>query len=126
MKKEEKAWLISATEDFETAKGLFKLTRYSGCLFFCHLTVEKILKAIFLKTNNKYPPPTHQLVRLSKLSQITLDKETETSLAEITTFNIEARYDILKEKLYKKATKKFTQKYLEVTKKIFAEFKKLL
>jgi len=39
MEKEEKntlitAWKESALEDLETAKDLFKLTRYSGCLFF--------------------------------------------------------------------------------------------
>lgn len=130
MKKEEKtklekAWLNSADEDLETAKSLFKLTRYNGCLFFCHLAIEKILKALFLKTNDDYPPVTHKLVRLAKLSAIKLDKETETFLAEITTFNVEARYDILKEKLYKKATRQFTKKYLEITRKIFIDFKKL-
>lgn len=121
-----KAWLTSAIEDLATAKGLFKLKRYSGCLFFCHLTIEKVLKALFLKQHDNYPPPTHKLVRLAKLSKINLNKETEIYLAEITTFNIEARYDILKEKLYKKATEKFTKKYLDLTKKLFTNFKNLL
>lgn len=122
----EKAWFTSAIEDLATAKGLFTLKRYSGSLFFCHLTIEKVLKALFLKRKDDYPPPTHKLVRLAKLSEIKLDKETEIYLAEITTFNIEARYDVLKEKLYKKATRKFTQKYLKITKKIFTDFKKLI
>lgn len=77
------------------------------------MTLEKVLKAIFLNRNNTYPPPTHKLVRLAIQSKIKLDEESKKNLAEITTFNVEARYDILKEKLYKKATKDYTQKYLE-------------
>jgi len=40
------AWIDSSNEDLKTAKGLFNLKRYSGCLFFCHLTIEKFLKAL--------------------------------------------------------------------------------
>jgi hypothetical protein len=55
-----------------------------------------------------------------------IDEETQNYLAEITTFNIEARYDILKERLYKKATKDYTKKYLEITAKLINNFKKML
>ena len=121
-----KAWLSSSNEDFQTAKGLFDLKRYSGTLFFCHLSLEKILKALFLKKNDNYPPPTHKLLRLANLSKLEIDEETQNYLAEITTFNIEARYDILKERLYKKATKDYTKKYLEITAKLINNFKKML
>jgi len=121
-----KAWLRSADEDFETAYGLFDLKRYSGALFFCHLALEKVLKALFLKKNKSYPPPTHKLIRLANLAKIELNEETKKYLAEITTFNIEARYDILKERLYKKATKDYTKKYLTITEKLINNFKKML
>jgi HEPN domain-containing protein len=121
-----KAWLKSSDEDFETAKGLFDLKRYSGVLFFCHLALEKVLKALFLKKNDSYPPPTHKLIRLVNLMKIKVDEETQNHLAEITTFNIESRYDILKDRLYKKATKDYTKKYLEITAKLIDKFKKLL
>jgi len=74
------------------------------------LVVEKILKAIFLTKHDTYPPPTHKLVQLANSSKIKIDSKTELELAEITTFNVEARYDILKERLYKKATKEYTIK----------------
>lgn len=121
-----KAWVESANEDFKTVKGLFSLKRYSGCLFFCHLALEKILKALFLKRNNSYPPPAHKLVRLATQSKIKLDEESQKHLAEITTFNIEARYDILKERLYRKATKDYTKKYFEITKMLITNFRELL
>lgn len=122
----QKAWLDSAIEDLETAKDLFKLGRYSGCLFFCHLVIEKTLKAIYIKVKDAYPPPTHKLLNLADLSKININNDLKLNLIEITTFNVEARYDIFKEKLYKKATKDFTSKYLEISKKIFIQFRKLL
>ncbi|EKE14776.1 MAG: HEPN protein [uncultured bacterium] len=122
----QKAWLKSAIEDLETAKDLFKLGRFSGCLFFCHLVIEKTLKAIYVKVNDTYPPPIHKLVNLANLSKIELDTEIKLYLTEISTFNVEARYDIFKEKLYKKATQEFTQKYFNITKELFIKFKSLI
>ncbi|PIQ73190.1 DNA-binding protein [Candidatus Roizmanbacteria bacterium CG11_big_fil_rev_8_21_14_0_20_36_8] len=122
----QKAWVKSADEDLKTANDLFKLGRFSGCLFFCHLVIEKTLKAIYIKVNDTYPPPTHKLISLANLSKLELTKEHKLYLTEITTFNVEARYDIFKEKLYKKATSKFTRKYLDITKELFVQFKRLL
>ena len=122
----QRTWLKSAVEDLGTAKDLLRLGRFSGCLFFCHLVIEKTLKAIYIKVNDTYPPPTHKLINLANLSKLKLSTELKLHLSEITTFNVEARYDIFKEKLYKKATKEFTQKYFDITKELFIKFKKLL
>jgi len=122
----QRAWLKSAVEDLGTAKDLLRLGRFSGCLFFCHLVIEKTLKAIYIKVNDTYPPPTHKLINLANLSKLKLSTELKLHLSEITTFNVEVRYDIFKEKLYKKATKEFTQKYFDITKELFIKFKKLL
>ncbi len=116
------AWMGSAKEDLETAKGLVSLKRYRGALFFCHLALEKILKAAYVKTNDRYPPPTHKLAKLARESKIEVSEEQIDYLSEITTFNVEARYDIFKEKLYKKATREFTLKYLRITQELFEYF----
>ncbi|MEA2065116.1 MAG: HEPN domain-containing protein [Patescibacteria group bacterium] len=42
-------WKKSADRNWKTATGLFQLKRYDSCLFFCHLTLEKILKGLFAK-----------------------------------------------------------------------------
>ncbi|MBU1327058.1 HEPN domain-containing protein [Patescibacteria group bacterium] len=47
-------------------------------------------------------------------------------LNEMTTFNVEARYDIFKQKLYKKATKEYTERFLALTKEILAWLKAYL
>ncbi|MGH7601969.1 MAG: HEPN domain-containing protein, partial [bacterium] len=40
-----RSWLESAEKDWDVARNLFKLKHYAYCLFFCHLTLEKLLKA---------------------------------------------------------------------------------
>jgi len=37
-------WIESSEEDFKVATGLFKLKHYPQSLFFCHLSLEKLLK----------------------------------------------------------------------------------
>ena len=129
MEKQEKekliaAWFAASEEDLGTAIELLSLKRYSACLFFCHLSLEKILKAVFLKRNDNYPPPIHNLLRLAKLSSLPLSHDEQIWLVEITTFNVEARYDILKEALYKKADETYTKNYIDKTKLLINTFKK--
>ena len=124
-KKAIQAWIKSSDEDFDVAAELFKSGKYAHSLFFCQLTLEKLLKAIYIKNNDSYPIPTHDLVNIALKSNLELDQKTLDSLAEITTFNIEARYDIFKDKLYKKATKKFTTEYFNKTRSIVETLKKL-
>ncbi len=121
-----KSWQESAFEDFLVAQELLASKHYNHTLFYCQLALEKVLKAVFIKTNDHYPIPTHNLVLLAKKSKISLTAEDENTLREITSFNIEARYDVLKNKLYHKATENFTKAYLEITKKYLNLYKKLI
>jgi len=63
-------WIKSAAEDLITAESLFKSRRYLPCLFYCHLFVEKIIKALIVKKTRNNPPYGHKLVRLAKLTTI--------------------------------------------------------
>ncbi|MFH2046369.1 MAG: HEPN domain-containing protein [Pseudomonadota bacterium] len=111
-------WSVVSKQDFETAVILFENKRYLHALFFCHLSIEKILKAIIVKKTQEAPPLLHDLVRLAEKTEITLSVKQKNELAEISTFNIEARYDDYKFSFYKKANKRFTSKYINKTKKI--------
>ena len=125
IKKNIKYWLDSSKKDFEVAQGLFKLKHYPQCLFFCHLSVEKILKAIVVKITKKYPPYVHGLRRLAELGEIKLTLEQKKILDEIFTFNIAGRYKDAKLEFYKKYNKKeYAQKYLAITKNLLLWLKK--
>lgn len=121
-----KFWLASAQRNWQLANDLYQLQHYDFCLFICHLTLEKLLKAYFIKVNKTDPPYTHNLNKLAKLSFLSPSLNQIKDLAEITTFNVEARYEEVKGDLYKKATSQFTQKYLEKTKKLSLWLQKLI
>ncbi len=58
--------------------------------------------------------------------KLILTEKQMNDLREMTTFHIEARYDVIKDKLYKKATKEFTLKYFKITKKLLNYFISLI
>jgi HEPN domain-containing protein len=111
-------WIESAEKDWDLARNLFKLKHYAYCLFFCHLTTEKLLKALVVQKTGKQAPPIHDLKRLAKLAGLKLSLEQRQRLETITTFNIKARYDDVKQDFYRKATKEYTREYLEITKEV--------
>lgn len=121
-----KYWFTASKQDFATAEILFENKKYHHALFFCHLSIEKILKAIVIKATQKAPPLLHDLVRLAERAGINLSEKQKNELAEISTFNIEARYDDYKLSFYKKAKKRFTSKYITMTKEILKWLKKYL
>lgn len=104
-------WITVSKKDLKDMKSLYKGKRYSGCLLFSHMVLEKILKALVVQATQNYAPKIHNLLRLAELSKRELsDKEWEI-LAEADTFNMEARYPDEKLKFYKKCTKTYTDRF---------------
>jgi len=68
---------------------------------------------------NEAPPLTHDLVMLAEKAGIEISQAEKEELAEISTFNIAARYDDYKLKFYKKATKEYSDKWFEKSTKLF-------
>lgn len=106
-------WLESAKEDWKVAKHLFEKRDYSYSLFLGHLTIEKILKAIYVDRLNDTPPYTHRLIHLSEKASLELTDEQIELLEAITDFNLEARYPDEKFSFKKKCTRSFTENYLK-------------
>ncbi len=112
------AWRRSSREDFKVAQSLFDKKHFAYCLFFCHLAVEKALKRIYLVRQQKLPPFIHNLVRIADESGLQMDTSLRMDLQELTTFNIKARYEIVKTQFHRQATKTYAQKWLERTAEI--------
>jgi len=119
-------WLISAERDIKTVEVLFNNKKYDHALFFAHLSLEKVIKSVFIKRKNESDPPfIHDLVRLSVYADIVLNEQQKDDLREINTFNIKARYDDLKLELYKKATEEYTQNWINKVKEYILWFQRL-
>ena len=63
-------WKKTAERDYETMCGLFKIKRFSEALFFGHIVLEKILKALVVLKIEKHAPYTHDLVKLLSISEV--------------------------------------------------------
>ena len=53
-------------EAFSTAEDLYNSKKYHYALFFCHLSLEKAIKAYFLARKGKFAPPVHDLIFILK------------------------------------------------------------
>ena len=119
-------WIKNSEEDSKTAKSLFDTQRYHHCLFFCHLYLEKMLKALVVKKTNWHALFIHNLLKLAQDAKINLDENTKKDLSTINEFNLRARYNDYKFKFYKKADKKYTGLWFNKCQEIYIWLKKLL
>ncbi|MDO9399748.1 MAG: HEPN domain-containing protein [bacterium] len=112
-------WEKSAERNLKTALSLFKTKHYDACLFFCHLTLEKLLKGLVVKQIKKAAPYIHDLERLTLLIKLSFTKDQIENIKIISEFSLAGRYDDEKFAFYKKCTKKYTEKYLNISKELY-------
>lgn len=117
-------WKGSAERNWQSAAVLFKNKHFDACLFFVHLTIEKLLKGLIVLQTQQLPPLLHDLVKLTRLAKLTPTKEQIEQLEMINTFNIAGRYDNEKFDFYKRCTPAFTKTNLEKSKRIYLWLKK--
>ena len=93
-------WLERSKYDLETAKAMLDTRRYLYVAYMCQQAVEKLLKAIIAQ-HGKENLPIHNLNRLAELAELSgeLEEEQIDLLAELTAYNIVARYGDYKESL---------------------------
>ncbi len=114
-----KYWIDSSDEDWKTVLSLFKAQRFVHCLFFAHLTIEKITKALWVKYNEaNIPPKIHNLVKLLNETNQEFNKEDLIFLQEFNDFQLEGRYPDYLFRINKICTFEYTSKILKRIKEI--------
>ncbi len=100
-------WIELADYDLETAKAMLKSKRFLYVGYMCNQVIEKMLKAYYVKVNEKQPPYTHKLIRLAEESNIykMFSDEQKDFLDIISPLNIEARYPTQKQDLLESLSK---------------------
>lgn len=116
------AWKDSAVENLETSEELLKLGKRHHSLFFLHLALEKILKGLHQFLKHQPALYIHDLHKLAIGTGIKISEKEGLELDEISTFNVAARYDIFKQRLYHKATEGFTKKWMETGRNLFNRY----
>ena len=93
--------------------AMFESRRFNWALFVGHLMIEKLLKALYVKTNHDYPPLIHNLLRLAEKCNLDLSDNQKLFFVTVTAFNINARYDDYKKSFYQKCTAEYTATWIE-------------
>ncbi len=119
-------WVEGAQYDIGVAKSLFQKRKYPYALFFGHLALEKLLKALVVRNTKKHAPYTHSLPLLASKLNLTIPDKTEKQLLRFMEFYLEARYPEEQRVYYKKCTKEFAQQNLKDIKKVFKWLKEQL
>jgi len=117
-------WIDGAVDALDTCDKLFEGKKYVHALFFLNLAVEKIIKALYISKINDSPPFIHNLKLLVEKSKTKYSEQEGKQLDEISEYNVSARYDDYKYKIYMRATKKYTVKWIKIGKKLYEKYKK--
>jgi HEPN domain-containing protein len=85
-------WINDAENDLLTAGLLIREKRILHGLFFCHLVIEKSIKAHLVKVSGEIAPRTHNLIYLSEKAKLELDEETMIFLGVLMKYQLQGRY----------------------------------
>jgi HEPN domain-containing protein len=102
-------WKKLAEADLEVARG-FLQRGYDlhYCLFFGHMSLEKLLKGLIVAATQAMPPRIHDLLLLAERAKLTLNEELTEKFDTFNSFNLETRYPDYKLAFYKRCTPEFT------------------
>ncbi len=106
MSKKIEYWIELSDYDIKTANVMLHGKRFLYVGFMAHQSIEKILKACFVKNNDKTPPYSHRLSLLAKKASLykLFSEEQKEFIDMLEPMNIEARYPSHKELLLKSLT----------------------
>ena len=103
-------WVACAEDDWKVIEGLLKSENYSYALFFGHLYLEKLLKALVVKETKTHAPPIHSLRLLAERANLSLLDEQLEFVLRVNEYNIKARYPDFKFEFKRQCTKGFALK----------------
>jgi HEPN domain-containing protein len=114
-----KYWIDTSEADLISMESVFIAGRYDWSLFIGHLSLEKILKALWVKNNDSaIPPKTHNLKKIADEAKYPATEDEALLFLEINDFNLEARYPDYKFDFHKKCTKEFAENYITKIKEL--------
>jgi HEPN domain-containing protein len=123
VEKQIKYWADTGKDDLATALYLFEGKRYIHCLFFCHLSIEKIIKAHVTKHTKEIPEKSHNLNKLLLKTNISLDNTQKELLGLLMIYQLEGRYP---ENYPQRPTMEICFTYFTRTKELFEWLRTML
>jgi len=95
-------WLRTAERDWKVVQSLYDTKEYVYSLFFGHLVLEKIAKALWIKNNaSNQPPKIHNIVSILTQAGVEITEEQNIFFLQINVFQLEGRYPDYKDKIFR-------------------------
>lgn len=85
-------WKNGAIDDLKSAKILIERNRLLHGLFFCHLVIEKVIKAHVVKWTKELAPRSHNLIYLSEKANLEFTEDYEIFLGILMKYQLQGRY----------------------------------
>ena len=112
-------WLNTSEDDLKTMHFLYIDGQYTHSLFFGHLYLEKICKALWVKCNiGNTPPYIHNLVKILDGLDTGLSEDDVSFLDNLIQYQLSGRYPDYTYALKRKTTKQFTIESIDNIKRI--------
>lgn len=106
-------WLATAADDWMAAEHLFQCGDYPHALFFAHLYLEKLLKALIVRSTGEHAPIGHHLRYLAKRGGLDLSQEQEAFLIRVTEYAVRTRYPDMALQFKRQCTREFCAAEME-------------
>ena len=101
-------WTQTAERDWQSVILLYNGKQFVHALFFCHLVIEKVVKAHWVKDNEENNPPRiHDLEYLYNETNLELSAGQIDLIRIMNSWNLEGRYQDYKDKFYKNTTQEY-------------------
>ena len=106
-------WSSQVDNDFKASEVLCLAGYYAQSLFWAHLSLEKLLKAFWIKTNvTNTPPFVHNLLRIALETGFDFCEIELEYFSEMNMFQIKGRYPDYAKNLEEIVTKEIAEEYL--------------
>lgn len=117
MRKATANWIASAKYDLATAEAMLLSGRFLYVIFMCHLSLEKMLKAVFVAATGKPAPRTHDLIYLVREAGLSLPADHLDFVGIINNASIPTRYPEDLDRLVAEYPRRTASSYLARTKR---------
>jgi HEPN domain-containing protein len=111
-------WYFQSDYDLETAEDMLKSGRNVYCIFMCHLSLEKALKGLYVKTTGDFPIKSHSLIYFVEKLGLDLGEKDYQFIFTLNKVSIPTRYPEDLKKLFVAYSNERTMLILSQTKKI--------
>lgn len=110
-------WVDTAKKDWRAVQHMYQSKDYLHALFFAHLVLEKLCKALWVKNNKgDTPPKIHNLIKILDEANIKYSTDQLDFMIIMNTFQLEGRYPDYMQRLYRTYKSKNTGEILRQVK----------